>query len=115
MIHCVKMYASADGLTFSTFGRVYSGSVKPGEQVRVLGEGYMPENDEDMAVATVEAVFVPRGRTRTEVTIAKAGNWVSLTFQIGFVAETPPSQYPTPPHRCCWMELMPTLQRRPPL
>lgn len=78
IIHCVKMYASADGLTFSTFGRVYSGSVKPGEQVRVLGEGYSPQDEEDMAVATVEAVALPRGRHRTEVTVAKAGNWVLL-------------------------------------
>ena len=76
MIHCVKMYASSDGLTFSTFGRVYSGTVKSGEQVRVLGEGFSPQDDEDMAMATVEAVAVPRGRHRTEVTIAKAGNWV---------------------------------------
>jgi 116 kDa U5 small nuclear ribonucleoprotein component len=76
MIHCVKMFASSDGLTFSTFGRVYSGTVKSGEQVRVLGEGYSPQDDEDMAVATVEAIAVPRGRHRTEITIAKAGNWV---------------------------------------
>lgn len=88
MIHCVKMYASADGLTFSTFGRVYSGTVKPGEQVKVLGEGYSPEDDEDMAVATVEAVAIPRGRHRTDVTIAKAGNWVLLHGVDANIAKT---------------------------
>jgi 116 kDa U5 small nuclear ribonucleoprotein component len=46
VIHCVKMYASADGLTFSTFGRIYSGTVKPGDRVRVLGEGYSSQDDE---------------------------------------------------------------------
>mmetsp|Transcript_28010 Transcript_28010/g.39380 ORF Transcript_28010/g.39380 Transcript_28010/m.39380 type:complete len:1043 (-) Transcript_28010:186-3314(-) len=78
MIHCIKLYASPDGQSFSTLGRIYSGTVRPGDQVRVLGEGYSPDDDEDMAVATVSAVSIPRGRSRTEVTMAKAGNWVLL-------------------------------------
>lgn len=78
MIHCVKMYSSSDGQSFSTFGRVYSGTVRPGDRVRVLGESYSPEDDEDMAMATVEAISIPRGRTRTDVTMAKAGNWILL-------------------------------------
>jgi U5 small nuclear ribonucleoprotein component len=114
MIHCVKMYSSFDGKSFSTFGRIYSGTVRPGksksslysvmnlflsfasvlwcrdlmtcvallhcvgDRVRVLGEAYSPDDDEDMAMATVEAVSIPRGRSRTDVTMAKAGNWVLL-------------------------------------
>jgi U5 small nuclear ribonucleoprotein component len=78
VIHCVKNYADTDGQSFWTLGRIYSGTVRPAEQVRVLGEGYSPENDEDAATATVEAVAVPRGRSRTVVTMAKAGNWVLL-------------------------------------
>jgi hypothetical protein len=31
MIHCVKLYASPDGQSFSVFGRIYSGTVKPGK------------------------------------------------------------------------------------
>lgn len=49
-----------------------------GDRVRVLGEAYSPDDDEDMAMATVEAVSIPRGRSRTDVTMAKAGNWVLL-------------------------------------
>ena len=78
VIHCVKMYASPDGQSFYTFGRIYSGTVRAAEKVRVLGEGYSPEDGEDAAVATVEGVAIPRGRSRTNVTIAKAGNWVLL-------------------------------------
>ena len=44
----------------------------------MLGEAYSPDDDEDMAVATVSAVAIPRGRSRTEVSLAKAGNWVML-------------------------------------
>ena len=49
-----------------------------GDRVRVLGEAYSPDDDEDMAMATVEAVSVPRGRSRTDVNMAKAGNWILL-------------------------------------
>jgi len=49
-----------------------------GDRVRVLGEAYSPDDDEDMAMATVEAVSIPRGRSRTDVTMAKAGNWILL-------------------------------------
>jgi len=91
IIHITKLYpdssnksdknAKNEGLitgSFSAFGRIYSGSVRPGDKVKVLGEAYAPEDDEDMALATVSAVSIPRGRFRTEVSVVKAGNWVML-------------------------------------
>ena len=88
MIHCCKMYASPDGQSFLTFGRVYSGTVKPGQRVRVLGEAYSPQDDEDVAIATVESVSIPRGRSRTDVTAASAGNWVLLGGVDANIAKT---------------------------
>lgn len=89
MMHCVKLYASPNGQSFSAFGRIYSGTVRPGEKVRVLGEGYSPEYDEeDMTVATVEAVAIPRGRTQTVVSRATAGNWVLLEGIDATIAKT---------------------------
>jgi hypothetical protein len=49
-----------------------------GDRVKVLGESYTPDDDEDMAFATVSSVWIPRGRSRTEVMMARAGNWVLL-------------------------------------
>lgn len=49
-----------------------------GDRVKVLGEAYSPDDDEDMAFATVSSVWIPRGRSRTEVMMARAGNWVLL-------------------------------------
>ena len=46
--------------------------------MKVLGESYTPDDDEDMAFATVSSVWIPRGRSRTEVMMARAGNWVLL-------------------------------------
>lgn len=78
VIHCVKNFASADSQSFWTFGRIYSGTVRPAETVKVLGEGYSPQDDEDAALGTVTAIAIPRGRTHTLVSMAKAGNWVLL-------------------------------------
>jgi U5 small nuclear ribonucleoprotein component len=89
VIHVCKLYSSQDGNAFNAFGRIYSGTVKPGQEVKVLGEGYVPdEDDEDMAVATVEAVSVPRGRSLTNVTLATAGNWVFLQGIDATIAKT---------------------------
>ena len=74
--------------TFSAFSRIYSGSVRPGMRVRVLGEAYSPDDDEDVATVTVSAVSIPRERFRTEVTVAKAGNWVLLHGIDGTIAKT---------------------------
>jgi 116 kDa U5 small nuclear ribonucleoprotein component len=78
VIHCVKNYPSADGQSFWTFGRIYSGTVRPAETVHVLGEGYSPDDGEDAAVATISAVAIPRGRKKLQVSLLKAGNWVLL-------------------------------------
>lgn len=89
MIHICKLYSSSDGTSFGAFGRIYSGTVQPGQQVHVLGEGYIPdEDDEDMAVATIEAVSIPRGRSLTNVTLATAGNWVLLHGVDATIAKT---------------------------
>jgi len=89
VIHCVKMYATADGQSFRTFGRIYSGTIRPAETVRVLGEAYTPdEDDEDVATATVQGVAVPRGRGHTNTSMLKAGNWVLLEGVDATIAKT---------------------------
>lgn len=88
VIHCVKNYPSLDGQSFWTFGRVYSGTVRPAETVKVLGEGYTPHDDEDVAIATVAALAIPRGRNQLHVNMVKAGNWVLLQGVDATIAKT---------------------------
>ena len=78
VMHAVKNYATADGQSFWTLARIYSGTVRPVTPVQVLGEGFDPLDDEDAAAATIQGVAIPRGRARTNVTLARAGNWVLL-------------------------------------
>lgn len=79
VIHVAKLCSTPDGNSFDAFGRIYSGTIAPGQRVKVLGEAYVPdEDDEDCAIATVESVSIPRGRRQTPVTLATAGNWVLI-------------------------------------
>lgn len=78
MINIVKLYSSPDGTTFSAFGRVYSGEVRQQQDVKVLGEAYSAEDDEDMSSRTVEGVCIGQGRYKIEVNRVPAGNWVLL-------------------------------------
>jgi 116 kDa U5 small nuclear ribonucleoprotein component len=45
-----------------------SGTLKKGMPVKVLGEGYSPEDEEDMARAVAEDLWI--GESRFEVTIS---------------------------------------------
>ena len=68
-----KLFPKPDASAFEAFTRVFSGSVKVGDKIRVLGEAYTPDDEEDSAVAEVTGVSVFMGRYRIPVQAANAG------------------------------------------
>ena len=44
IINIVKNYESQDGSNFESLGRVFSGTVRKGDRLRILGEGYTVKN-----------------------------------------------------------------------
>jgi U5 small nuclear ribonucleoprotein component len=78
MVNVVKLYSSPDGSTFHALGRIYSGTLRKGDRVRVLGESYSLEDEEDMAVVDAGALSVGGGRYRMPIDKAVAGNWVLI-------------------------------------
>lgn len=62
VVHVTKLYHTSDAQEFRAFGRVMSGSVKKGQTVKVLGEGYSKEDEEDMITAVVEGVMIDESR-----------------------------------------------------
>lgn len=78
MVHVSKLYHTTDAQSFRAFGRVFSGTVKKGMQVRVLGEGYSPEDEEDMAKAYVEDIWIAEARYNIPAEEVVAGNLVLL-------------------------------------
>ncbi|EXF76600.1 elongation factor Tu GTP binding domain-containing protein [Colletotrichum fioriniae PJ7] len=78
VIHVTKLFSTADAKNFYSFGRVLSGTAHPGSQVRVLGEGYSIDDDEDMAMATISDVFIAESRYNIPTDGVPAGNFVLL-------------------------------------
>lgn len=78
MVNVVKLYNTPDGTKFLALGRIYSGTVRSGQRVRVLGESYSVDDDEDMSIAEVSAIYIPGARFSLEVSSARAGNLVLL-------------------------------------
>lgn len=74
VIHICKLFPKADTSRFDAFGRIYSGTVKPGDRVRILGEAYTPEDEEDASLATVTNVWLYQARYRIPVSKAAAGD-----------------------------------------
>jgi len=62
VVQITKLYHTTDAQEFRAFGRVMSGTVSRGQVVKVLGEGYSLEDEEDMVVQTVDAVMINESR-----------------------------------------------------
>jgi 116 kDa U5 small nuclear ribonucleoprotein component len=76
VMHISKLYPSLDGRYFDAFGRVMSGTVRPGQKVKVLGENYSLEDEEDMSLCEVNKLWIFESHYRIEVSQATAGNWI---------------------------------------
>lgn len=77
-LHITKLLDRPDGSEFDAFGRVISGTLRAGDQVRVLGEQYSLDDPEQSAPATVSRIWITQGRYRVEVNRAIAGNLVLI-------------------------------------
>jgi U5 small nuclear ribonucleoprotein component len=78
MMNVVKLYNNPEGNKFLSFARIFSGTIRKGQRVKVLGEAYTQDDDEDMAIVEVTGISVSVGRFFLEVDSAVAGNWVLL-------------------------------------
>ncbi|KAJ9648435.1 hypothetical protein H2199_001290 [Coniosporium tulheliwenetii] len=79
VVHITKLFNTTDAKAFHALGRVMSGTARPGDAVRVLGEGYTLEDEEDMVSAVIENTFIGNSRYNIPVSGVPAGNWVLLS------------------------------------
>ncbi|KAL1965952.1 hypothetical protein VTN77DRAFT_4892 [Rasamsonia byssochlamydoides] len=78
VIQVTKLFSSPDAAKFNAFGRIMSGTARPGQQVRVLGEGYTIDDEEDMVIATISDTWIAETRYNIPTDGVPAGNWVLL-------------------------------------
>lgn len=79
VIQITKLFNTPDAAAFYSFGRVMSGTAKAGQQVRVLGEGYTVDDEEDMTLATISDTWIAESRYNIPTSGVPAGNWVLLS------------------------------------
>ena len=79
VIQVTKLFNTADASRFHSFGRIMSGTARPHQQVRVLGEGYTLDDEEDMTAATINDTWIACSRYNIPTSGVPAGNWVLLS------------------------------------
>ena len=57
MMFVSKMNPISDKGRFYAFGRVFSGKVRKGQKIRILGPNYKPGKQDDLYIKTIEKVF----------------------------------------------------------
>ncbi|CAI0460613.1 unnamed protein product [Linum tenue] len=78
MIDVVKFYPKSDWSALDAFGRVYSGTLKTGQSVKILQEAYTVEEYDDTPVKEVTNLWVYQGRYRLAISTAGPGSWVLI-------------------------------------
>lgn len=62
VVHVTKLYPDLSLNFFNAFGRVFSGTLAQGMSVKVMGEHYSLEDEEDMTIQDVQGLFVCQTR-----------------------------------------------------
>ncbi|KAJ6537976.1 eukaryotic translation elongation factor 2 [Mycena capillaripes] len=76
MLYVTKMVPTSDNGRFYAFGRVFSGMVRSGHEVRIQGPKYVPGRKADLFIKAVESnVFLQAGRLAT-LEDCPAGNFL---------------------------------------
>lgn len=79
MIQIVKLYNVDNVTTFDAFGRVLSGTIKVSQTVNVLGEGYSPDDEENMFVKQITGLAIFESRYKVNVDQVPCGSWVLIS------------------------------------
>lgn len=74
-VHTTKNYPTFDVTGFHVFGRVVSGTLHSNENVKILGESYSIQDEEDSRILPVGRLWVAVGRYKIEVDHVPAGMW----------------------------------------
>ena len=78
MMFVSKMVPTSDNGRFYAFGRVFSGKIKQGDKVRILGPQYIPGKQRDLNVKTVQRVVIMMGKKAEDAIDIPCGNTCSL-------------------------------------
>lgn len=78
MLYVSKMVPTSDKGRFYAFGRVFAGTVKSGQKVRIQGPNYVPGKKEDLFIKSIQRAVLMMGRFVEPIDDCPAGNIVGL-------------------------------------
>ena len=62
MLHTTKLYPTEDAISFHVFGRIMSGTLYANQEVRILGENYSLQDEEDSRFGQVGRLWITEAR-----------------------------------------------------
>ena len=88
MLYVSKMVPTSDKGRFYAFGRVFAGTVKSGQKVRIQGPNFVPGKKEDLFIKAVQRVVLMMGRFVEPIDDCPAGNILGLVGIDQFLLKT---------------------------
>lgn len=78
-LYVSKMVPTSDSGRFYALGRVFSGTIRAGQRVRIQGPNYVPGRKDDLYLKSVQRTVLMMGRSVAPLDDCPAGNIVGLT------------------------------------
>jgi len=78
MMYISKLIPTPDKGRFFAFGRVFSGTVRTGQKVKIMGPNYVQGKKEDLFVKNVQRTILMMGRKTEAVDAVTSGNTAAL-------------------------------------
>jgi len=78
MLYISKMVPTSDKGRFYAFGRVFSGTVRTGQKVRIMGPNFIPGKKDDLVVKSIQRTVLMMGRTVEPIDDCPCGNTIAL-------------------------------------
>jgi elongation factor 2 len=88
ILYISKMVPTTDKGRFYAFGRIFSGTVKTGQKVRIMGPNYEPGKKDDLYVKNIQRTVIMMGRYTEAVEDVPCGNVCSLVGVDSFIIKT---------------------------
>ncbi|KAG6819008.1 translation elongation factor 2 [Arthromyces matolae] len=78
VLYVSKMVPTSDKGRFYAFGRVFSGTVRSGREVRIQGPNYIPGKKHDLFIKSIQRTVLMMGRSVEAIEDCPAGNIIGL-------------------------------------
>ena len=88
VVEVTKLFTSSDARSFDAYGRILSGTASPNQPVRVLGENFTLDDEEDSAPATISTAALTCSRYQIPFSGIPAGNLVVLSGISNSISKT---------------------------